>query len=189
MNRQNENIMPLLSSLVWRRHKNKTTENTLLTTTECKHKTTHSNYMTHKCAPTRNISQQHHSDSAANRVASAWCAARGTLSGSSLNFPNNTTKHTVFFYKFAITISCLISHVHDNTCTHFYCVMHMHIANYRKQLKTFMFQTNCGTSWLFWLLCLINTLSYLLTYYVDVRCSSIRLCITRQTSSVLCQNG
>jgi len=96
-NRQNENIMPLLSSLVWRRHKNETTENTLLTTTECKHKTTHSNYMTHKCAPTRNISQQHHSDSAANRVASAWCAARGTLSGSSLNFPNNTPKHTVFF--------------------------------------------------------------------------------------------
>jgi len=34
-----------------------------------------------------------------------------------------------------------------------------------RQLKTFMFQTDCGASWLFWLLRLINTLTYLLTYY------------------------
>ena len=30
--------------------------------------------------------------------------------------------------------------------------------------KTFMFHTDCGASWLFWLLRLINTLTYLLTY-------------------------
>jgi len=37
-------------------------------------------------------------------------------------------------------------------------------TEFRRQLKTFMFQTDCGASWLFWLLRLINTLTYLLTY-------------------------
>jgi len=37
-------------------------------------------------------------------------------------------------------------------------------TEFRKQLKTFMFQTYCGASWLFWLLRLTNTLTYLLTY-------------------------
>jgi len=36
-------------------------------------------------------------------------------------------------------------------------------TEFRKKLKTFMFQTDCGTSWLFWLLHLINTLTCLLT--------------------------
>ena len=35
-------------------------------------------------------------------------------------------------------------------------------TEFRKQLKRFMFQTDCGASWLFWLLRLINTLTYLL---------------------------
>ena len=37
-------------------------------------------------------------------------------------------------------------------------------TEFRKQLKTFMFQRDCGASWLFSLLRLINTLTYLLTY-------------------------
>jgi len=37
-------------------------------------------------------------------------------------------------------------------------------TEFRRQLKTFMFQTDCSASWLFWLLHLINTLTYLLTY-------------------------
>ena len=37
-------------------------------------------------------------------------------------------------------------------------------TEFRKQLKTFMFQTDCGASWLFWFLRLIDTLTYLLTY-------------------------
>ena len=36
-------------------------------------------------------------------------------------------------------------------------------TEFRKQLKTFMFQTDCGTSWFFWLLRLLNTLTYLFT--------------------------
>ena len=41
-------------------------------------------------------------------------------------------------------------------------------TEFRRQLRTFMFQTDCGASWLFWLLRLINistrVLTYLLTY-------------------------
>jgi len=37
-------------------------------------------------------------------------------------------------------------------------------TEFRRQLKTSMFQTDCGASWLSWLLHLINTLTYLLTY-------------------------
>ena len=37
-------------------------------------------------------------------------------------------------------------------------------TEFRKQLKTFMFQMDCGALWLFWLLHLINTLTYLLTF-------------------------
>jgi len=37
-------------------------------------------------------------------------------------------------------------------------------TEFSKQLKTFMFQTDCGASWLFWLLRLINTLTYLLIH-------------------------
>ena len=40
-------------------------------------------------------------------------------------------------------------------------------TEFRKQLKTFMFQTDCGASWLFWLLRLISTLTYLLTYLLQ----------------------
>jgi len=36
-------------------------------------------------------------------------------------------------------------------------------TEFRRQLKTFMFQSDCGTSWLFWLLRLINILTYLFT--------------------------
>jgi len=35
-------------------------------------------------------------------------------------------------------------------------------TEFRRQLKTFMLQTDCGASWLFLLLRLINTLTYLL---------------------------
>ena len=41
-------------------------------------------------------------------------------------------------------------------------------TKFRRQLKTFMFQTDCGASWLFWLLRLINTLTYLLTINILV---------------------
>jgi len=37
-------------------------------------------------------------------------------------------------------------------------------TEFRRQLKTFMFQADCGASWLSWLLHLINTLTYLLNY-------------------------
>jgi len=37
-------------------------------------------------------------------------------------------------------------------------------TEFRRQLKTFIFQTDCGASWPFWLLRLINTFTYLLTY-------------------------
>jgi len=40
-------------------------------------------------------------------------------------------------------------------------------TEFSRQLKTFMFQTDCGASLLFWLLRLINTLTYLLTYVVS----------------------
>jgi len=36
-------------------------------------------------------------------------------------------------------------------------------TEFRRQLKTSMFQTDCGASWLFWSLRLINILIYLLT--------------------------
>jgi len=36
-------------------------------------------------------------------------------------------------------------------------------TEFRRQLKTFIFQTDCGASWLFWLLRLINSLTCLLT--------------------------
>ena len=48
-------------------------------------------------------------------------------------------------------------------------------TEFRKQLKTFMFQTDCGASWLFWLSRLINTLTYLLTYLSVVNVFRIRV--------------
>jgi len=53
-------------------------------------------------------------------------------------------------------------------------------TEFRKQLKTFMFQRDCGASWLFSLLRLINTLTYLLTYLLT---DEIAMIWTWQTHS------
>jgi len=55
-------------------------------------------------------------------------------------------------------------------------------TEFRKQLKTFMFQTDCGASWLFWLLHLINTLTYLLTYLKE-QCYTMHLSVVHTAVS------
>jgi len=41
-------------------------------------------------------------------------------------------------------------------------------TEFRRQLKTFMFQMDCGASWLLWLLRLINTLTYLPVLTINI---------------------
>ena len=66
-------------------------------------------------------------------------------------------------------------------------------TEFRRQLKTYMLQTVCGASWPFWLLHLINTLTYLhvsqYTHAHTVSCtrvyrSSIIICVVHHTAHI-----
>ena len=66
-------------------------------------------------------------------------------------------------------------------------------TEFRRQLKTYMLQTVCSASWPFWLLHLINTLTYLhvsqYTHAHTVSCtrvyrSSIIICVVHHTAHI-----